>query len=152
MSLAPVPDAPLDATDADALAAQESIIRRSLADSSAALATIRDRRLYRAAGFDNFDGYCRDRLGFGRERADQIITAGHTLAALPTMVGNAPNERQARALAPLRDDPEALTSAWQAANDAAEAKGKPVTAADVAAAAAERRDTLLASLPAEPVA
>lgn len=57
------------------------------------------------------------------------------------------NERQARELAPLRDDPEALASAWQAANEAAAAKGKPVTAADVAAAVAGALSNMLDTPP-----
>jgi len=84
----------------------EAVIRRSLTDAAEALRRIRDDRLYKQAGFTSFDAYTRERLGMGRERADQIINAGAIVAELPTKVGSSLTERQARALAPLRADPD----------------------------------------------
>lgn len=88
------------------LADAEATIRRGLLEASNALRVIRDRRLYKEAGYTSFDNYTRDRLGFSRDRADQIITAGDTVSNLPTIVGSRLNESHVRALRPIADDPE----------------------------------------------
>lgn len=69
-----------------------------------ALMAIRDGRLYRATHSD-FDTYCRERWGFSRRRAGQMIEAAEVGNMLPTPPENA---RQAAALAPLKDDPAAM--------------------------------------------
>lgn len=120
------------------LEAEEAIIRRGLAESAAALIRIRDGKLYLEADYGSFDDYCTDRLGFGRGRADQIIGAGRTLAALPTNVGTTGwNEAQLRVLAPYRDEPELLAEIIHWATGSAEHRGVRLTAA-VLADAAER--------------
>lgn len=136
MSLSPPDVAPLDTTEAEHLADCETIIAAGLAsfvEVGEALADVRDRRLYRQT-HGTFEDYCVERWGLSRNRAYRLIEGAEVAAVLP--IGNTlpANEAQARPLAPLRDDPEALASAWQAANEAAEAKGKAVTAADVTAA------------------
>src|SRR3990167_8947949 len=83
-----------------------------------ALAQIRDAGLYRAE-YRTFDAYCKTRWGFTDRRARQLIAASQTGTMVPVM-----NERQARALAPLRRDQEAAA----AAVDAAQAVGATVTA------------------------
>lgn len=44
-------------------------------DVGQALARIRDGRRYRLEGFDTFEDYCRERWGFSRVRAHQMIEA-----------------------------------------------------------------------------
>ena len=94
-----------DRTDMTALDVAEATIRRGLLHASRALRVIRDDRLYKLAEFTSFDTYCRGRLGFSRDRADQIIAAGNLIAELPTNVGSRLNEAHARALAPIAHDP-----------------------------------------------
>lgn len=87
------------------LADCEAVIERGLntfVEVGAALMEIRDSRLYRSTHGD-FDTYCQDRWGFSRRRAGQMIEAAEVGTMVPTS-----NERQARALAPLKDDPEVM--------------------------------------------
>jgi hypothetical protein len=116
------------------LAAQEAVIRRGLRDASTALATIRDERLYKTAGFASFDAYCVDCLGHGRGRADQIIAAGRVLAELPTNVVGSLNEAQVRALGSCRDHPDLVVEVLEAVRS----QGK-VTAAAITAEVERRR-------------
>lgn len=83
----------------------EAEIRTGLLSASRALRTIREHRLYKLAGYHNFDNYCRDRLGMSRDRADQIIAAGEVIAELPTIVGSRVKESHVRALRAVADDP-----------------------------------------------
>lgn len=76
------------------------------------LLTIRDNRLYRAT-HNTFEDYCEQRWGLSGRRANQLIGAYEVTEELGTMVPKtpeiqAPNERQARELAPLRDQPEVI--------------------------------------------
>ena len=127
------------------LAECEQVIRRGLLESSAALRRIREERLFREAGYPNFDTYCRDRLGIGRDMADRTIAAGAVLAELPTNVSSTLNEAHARALAPLRDDPAAMVEVLEEVTST----GK-VTAARIAEKVAERIGRV--ALPAGPAA
>jgi phage N-6-adenine-methyltransferase len=88
---------------------------------------IRMHELYREAGYDTFDAYCRTRRSMAPSRARQLIAAARTLelieAAAPedvTIVTPA-NEAQARPLAAL--PPTERAEAWQQA--VAEAGGQP---------------------------
>lgn len=143
MSLAPTPDATLSTTEAEHLADCETIIAAGLAsfvEVGEALADVRDRRLYRQT-HGTFEDYCSERWGLSRTRSYELISSAAVVGGLSAIADTAPaNEAQARPLAPLRDDPEALASAWKSANEAAEAKGKPVTAADVTAAVKAQQD------------
>lgn len=78
---------------------------RSFVAVGSALKAIRDRRLYREAGFSTFENYCRTRWGFGRDYADKQISAAAFTSELasietPTAVGNL-TERHVRELARL---------------------------------------------------
>lgn len=96
-----------------------------------ALLEIRESKLYRAS-HGTFEAYCKARWGFIASRTRQLIGAAETVKALESVTDVTPaNEAQARELAPLRDDPEAMASAWLAAVEATQ--GKP-TAAAVASA------------------
>ena len=78
---------------------------------------IRDSRLYRA-DFNTFEDYCRERWDFTRQRAHQLTEA----AEVSTMV-DVQNERQARELAPLKDDEAGLVAALREANEATKRQG-----------------------------
>jgi hypothetical protein len=66
----------------------------------AALAQIRERKLYREAGFATFEDYCQKRHGFSASRGRQLIAAAATVTAVTLSGGTPPaTEREARALA-----------------------------------------------------
>jgi hypothetical protein len=99
--------------DAIELAALEAVIDRHLAsfmEAGEALSRIRDGRLYRGS-HRTWEDYCLERWEFTDRRARQLITAAKIGTTVPVA-----NERQARALAPLKKDPEALSAAWREAS------------------------------------
>jgi hypothetical protein len=94
------------AKDVRSLDELEGVIERgqqTFMEVGEALLTIKERRLYREAGFDTFDAYCQKRWGFGKRRANQVLAAAEVGTMVPGL-----NERQARALAPIRHDPELM--------------------------------------------
>lgn len=94
------------------LQALESVIERgkqTFIEVGKALLEIRDSRLY-LENHTTFEDYCRARWGWSRPRAYQLIEA----AAMSTVV-DIQNERQARELAPLRDEPEKAKQVWEQA-------------------------------------
>ena len=82
----------------------ETIIERELAkfvEVGIALANIRDGRLYRDT-HGTFEDYCRERWGFSRVRAHQMIDAAEVVGVLTIVNSDSPviaNEGQARAIA-----------------------------------------------------
>ena len=134
LSLADVVD--LDALtvdERDHLAECETIIEAGLAsfvEVGEALAQVRDSRLYRSS-HGTFEDYCRERWGLSSRHVNRLVEASEVVGALGPIGPIPANEGQARELAPLRDDPEAMAAAWQQANDTADAEGRNVTAADV---------------------
>jgi hypothetical protein len=123
----------LTPTEANCLLVLESTIetgKKAFEAVGIALASIRDDRLYRQT-HDTFEDYCRDKWGWSRQRAHQLIDA----ASLSTIVDNGPaNEGQARPLTKL-DTPEQQVAAWELAGDIAADENKPVTAKHVERAA-----------------
>lgn len=109
----------------------EAIIERGLGvfiDVGNALIAIRDGRLYRRE-HDTFEAYCQARWNLSRKRAYDLTGAAEVVAALSPM-GDIPlprNERQARALAPLKDEPEHMADAMKRAT----ADAKPATASGI---------------------
>lgn len=88
-----------------------------------ALATIRDKRLYRLE-FDTFDDYCASRWDFSRQRASQVIVSGQVAANLKQLAGDTlqvfpQNERQARTIAKYSQEPAAQLELWQTALESA---------------------------------
>ena len=85
-----------------------------------ALREIRDAGLYRAAGYPNFDAYCRERWGFSRTHAYRQIDAAAVVGLLPTGDNAVPvTERQARELATLaKTAPTLVSEVWQQAQQA----------------------------------
>ena len=88
---------------------------------------IRDQRLYRET-HGTFEDYCRERWGMSRFYAHRLIEASEVAALLP--MGNITNELQARALAPLKDEPELARQVYGEV-----ASSGPVTATALSAAA-----------------
>lgn len=145
----------LTQSEADDLAAHEATIRAGLDTFRAvgrALLVIRDERLYRAT-HATFEAYCLDRWTMSRPAAYRLVDAAEVLQIVSPMGDTQPeNERQTRPLTRLRDEPEAVRSAWSRAQDAAPhtAHGAPkVTAAIVEQAVrdeiAERRGEIAAA-------
>ena len=119
----------------------EEVIERGLetfVEVGQALMVIRDGRLYKQT-HSSFDDYCRERWGWDRTRASQLITSSEVLNMFNTLEAPAPtNDRQARALAPLKDDPEAMAEVMEQVTEAAEAAGSKVTAQQIKDAVAAR--------------
>jgi hypothetical protein len=104
---------------------------QTFVEVGAALAEIRDRRLYRIE-HKTFEAYCRDKWNIGRTYAHRLMASNDTVEMLP--VGNKPtSERQVRPLTKLPKEKRA--EAWQRAVEASPS-GQP-TAADVEAAVEE---------------
>ena len=111
----------------------EDVIGRGLetfVEVGDALAEVRDARHY-LQFHPTFEEYCTERWGLSRPRAYELINAAEITKAMSAMADTpAPtNERQARSLAPLKDEPE---KAAEAMRTASEASGGKVTAKAVA--------------------
>jgi hypothetical protein len=105
---------------ADRLAVQEQRIAAALTSAAHeigdALAEVRDNGLYRAAGYATFKDYVTARWQFSDRRARQLIgfaNVRRSLAASGTTVPLPANEREARDLVGLLDDPDALRDRWE---------------------------------------
>ena len=91
---------------------------RTFMEVGAALAEVRDSKLYREK-YDTFADYCRDRWAMGKSRAYQLIEASGTAGRLSTMVDISPlRERQVRPVTrlPVEEQPVAWQEAVQMAN------------------------------------
>ena len=67
---------------------------RTFEDVGNALASIREKKLYRAE-HDTFEAYCKQRWGFSSSRARQLVAAAEVVKEFPQVS----NERQARVVA-----------------------------------------------------
>lgn len=88
----------LSKSEARELADCENVIREGLStfrEVGERLARIRDKRLYRVE-FKTFEGYCKSRFGFTRQRASQLILAAQPQEDCQPAVDSPANERQAR--------------------------------------------------------
>lgn len=106
----------------------ESVIERGMktfVEVGAALLEIRTERLYRAAGFDDFDTYCRERWGWTRQRGHQLIEAATVSRILDTPPKNAGTAAE---LAKIADQPELVRRVW---DEVQQKHGDKVTAAVV---------------------
>lgn len=114
----------------------EAIIEKGLqtfVEVGAALSIIREQKLHRAT-HDTFEDYCRERWGWERKRAEQLIRASDAVQALDTTVSVRPDsERVARELVPVPEEKRA--EVWETATKSAEAEGRRPTAAHVKQAA-----------------
>jgi len=105
-------------------------IRTSL-DMYAALKEIRDDRLYRVAGYETFQDYCKDVWDLGRDYVDRCITAVEVRGRISVFqdvvdVSSIAKESQLRELANVPDD--AMEAVLVEACELAESQEKPVTA------------------------
>ena len=95
----------------------EGVIERGLrtfVEVGRALLEIQERRLYRAAGYVDVRGVRREALGPILAHAYRQIEAAKVVDIL-SPIGELPlpaNEAQARELAPLVDDPDAVRAVW----------------------------------------
>lgn len=112
--------------EAATLAECEAVIERGMetfVEVGNALLTIRESKLYRAT-HATFDSYCRERWGWSRIRAHQLIDASKVVQEMGetlTMVNKPTTERQAR---PLVELPKAeRADAWKEAVE--RSNGKP---------------------------
>lgn len=97
-------------------------------------AIVKDRQLYKRT-HSSWDAYCRERWGWNRHHAHQVINGAEVFTMVNALGAPPPaNERQARALAPLKDDPEAMAEVMEQVTEADE----PVTAKAIAEAVANR--------------
>jgi N6-adenosine-specific RNA methylase IME4 len=108
----------------------EAIVERGLStfvEVGKALAEIRDRLLYREAGHETWDSYCRNRWGMSRIHAHRTIEASRIAGMLPTGNKMAPiHERTIRPLEASGLSDEQKVAAWEAAVETAEQEGEPV--------------------------
>lgn len=98
----------LSAQELGRLAELEQTVRagmKTFVEVGTALLEIRDSRLYRGE-HGTFEAYCQAAFGFSRRRGNQLIQAAEVGTMVPI-----DNERQARELVPLLDEPEALVAA-----------------------------------------
>jgi hypothetical protein len=108
---------------------------RSWLTAGSALAVIRNERLYRST-HGRFEDYCRDQWGFSRQRANQLVAGAEAVVTLTTtVVTEAPSERVARELVPLKNKPEELAAVWTEVAS----NGAPPTAARVREAVKRHR-------------
>lgn len=129
---------------APTLAENEAIIARGLAtfrEVGEALLAIRDGRQYLEAADDNgevfttFEDYCRERWGMSRAFANYTIQASEIVATIVATHPELPvlaTESQARALAPIKDEPELMAEVLEAV--AVADPFEPITAAKIAEA------------------
>ncbi len=95
----------------------EGVIERGLStfvEVGRALLEIQERRLYRAAGYETFAEYVEKRWDLSSAHAYRQIEAAKVVDIL-SPIGELPlpaNEAQARELAPLVDDPDAVRAVW----------------------------------------
>lgn len=121
---------------------KERLIERGVQQVGEALRDIRDERLYRET-HGTFEAYCQARWNITPQHANRQIAAAEVAEVLEPL-GSTISERQARELAPLRDDPDRMREVWQQANEATD--GKPTAAAIRAARAPKREPTPDAAL------
>jgi histone H3/H4 len=103
-------------------------------DVGLALAEIRDKRLFRAAGLSSFEAYCNEYRGITRRHADNLIQATKVrTAVLKTLPGDV-SFKAAKAVAdvPEEDQQDVVDEAVESAKS----EGRSITAPDVKKAAA----------------
>jgi hypothetical protein len=82
-----------------------------------ALMQIRDNRLYREQ-YGTFEEYCKEKWGFTKSRANQLIAASEVADNLTTFVAKPVNEAQVRPLTRIKD-PEEQREIYQKAVETA---------------------------------
>jgi hypothetical protein len=127
--------------DHERFADLELVIERGLGtfvDVGRALFEIQERRLYRTAGHRTFADYVAKRWDLSKTHAYRQIEASKIVDIL-SPIGDIPlptNEAQARELAPLMDDPDAIRAVW---TEAIESSSGHATARSIRERVAARR-------------
>lgn len=100
-----------------------------MARAAAALAgmTIREKRTYRADGWDTFEEYCQERWGWSRQRASQLIQASSVVVGLSSTFDILPDTARTAAELHRLPEPE-RAEVWQQAQ---QEHGENVTSAKV---------------------
>ncbi len=125
----------------ETLAELEIVVSRGLQtfmEVGMALASIRERKLYREKGYGTFKEYCRAEWGLDDRMARHVMQTSKAVEEMEaveeesgTIVPLSPaSEGQARPLAKIKG-PEERAEAWREVVEEAGAEGKPVTAARV---------------------
>lgn len=119
--------------------------RQTFIEVGNALLEIRDRQLYRDT-HARFEDYCRERWGWSRPFAYQLIDAAKVVSAIADTGAEPPaNEAQARELVPLlrqgssEEIGAAIGQAWLEAQGIAAEREQPVTATIVREAVSEQQ-------------
>lgn len=116
------------------LAGHERVIenaRQGFIDWGRSLGKIRLEKLYEVDGYADFDEYVSERWEMRPQHAYRLISAARVALILSPMGYKINNERAARELAPVADDPEMLKAVYEEAER--RAGGGRVTAALIAA-------------------
>lgn len=100
--------------------------QRTFVEVGMALLEIRDGHLYQAT-HRTFEDYCLERWGWSLRRGEQIMQAAEVAGLLDANRGSGLNERQARELLPLQDQPDAMREVWASVIERAEQADEPVT-------------------------
>lgn len=112
---------------------------RSFVEVGSSLAAIRDGRLYKERGFENFEAYCKERWNFNRSNADRIIATSEVAAQIDHNCGESRPTSEAHVRPLLKLPAEKRADAWkEAVAKAAKAPKGRVTAKHVAEVVAER--------------
>lgn len=122
----------------------ETTIRRGLQtfiEVGKALASIRERRLYREKGYETFDAYCRGEWEWGKDYANKTIRAAQVVEEMQadTRVSAflPPTEKHVRPLTRI-ESPEQRAEVWTEVVEEAEAAEEPITAKRVEEKVKER--------------
>jgi hypothetical protein len=116
----------------DRLSALEEVIhngQRTFVEVGFALAEIRNNKLYRET-HDTFEAYCKERWGWTRGRAYQLMDSAEICLGLPSEMSTVvDSERKARELSRVK--PEHREEVVKAAQVEAKSKDRKVTAEDI---------------------
>lgn len=100
-----------------------------------------DRGAHVALGYASWGDYCETEFQMSKSAGYRVLDASRVSAITAgSPMGEQINERQARALAPLRDEPARLVAAAEVAQAGAAAEDRAPTARDYAAAVAAVKD------------
>jgi hypothetical protein len=123
------PPLPLTADERTTLNGLEDVVQRGIGtfmEVGTALQQIRESRLYRDE-FATFAEYIETRWQMSKRHADRLIEAAEVSATMAEMGPMGPtSERQARALAPLKNDPPAMAEAYVEASADGKATGRTI--------------------------
>lgn len=94
-----------------------------------------DGRAWSALGYSSWREYAQVEFDMSQSQAYRLLDMSRVMRALESVspMGEKPNERQARALAPLKDEPEKLAEVWKATVERTDGKPTAKVIADAVA-------------------